>query len=59
MRFMTWLALEKEEPVNVDTAYGYASTVQGWLAWNFGVKLGAGMSLHRVRQLVKGMHRMT
>ena len=58
MRFITWLAFEKEEPVQVDTAYGYASTVQGWLARNFGVKLGAGMTLHRVRLLVKGMHRM-
>ena len=57
MRFMVWLTSEKEDPVAVDTARGYASTVQGWLARNFGVKIGAGIALHRVAQLVKGLHR--
>ena len=59
MRFIVWLACEKKpKPVEVDTASAYASTVQGWLARNFGVKLGAGMQLHRVAQLAKGLHRL-
>ena len=57
MRFVAWLAVEKEPPVSVDTASGYASTVQGWLARNFGVKLGAGMEMHRLAQMTKGLHR--
>ena len=58
MRFLVWLAEEKHPPVAVDTARSYVSTVQGWLARNFGVKLGAGMELHRIAQLVKGLHRL-
>ena len=58
MRFLVWLAEEKPSPVAVDTARGYVSTVQGWCARNFGVKLGAGMELHRIAQLVKGLHRL-
>ena len=58
MRFMIWLCDEKPEPTSVDTARGYTSTVQGWLARNFGVKLGAGMELHRIAQVVKGLHRL-
>ena len=58
MRFIVWLACEKNDPVEVDTATGYASTVQGWLARNFGFKLGAGMQLHRVSQLARGLHRL-
>ena len=45
MRFVTWLAMEKEPTVAVDTASEYGSTVQGWLARNFGVKLGGGNQL--------------
>ena len=58
MRFLVWLAEEKPRPVAVDTARSYVSTVQGWLARNFGVKVGAGMELHRISQLVKGLHRL-
>ena len=58
MRFIVWLCEEKRNPVEVDTARAYASTVQGWLARNFGVKLGAGMDLQRVASLAKGLHRM-
>ena len=58
MRFVVWLACEKEPTVAIDTAKEYASTVQGWLARNLGFKLGAGMQLHRVSQLAKGLHRL-
>ena len=58
MRFLTWLAEDKPTPVAVDTARSYVSTVQGWLARTFGVKIGAGMELHRISQLVKGLHRL-
>ena len=57
MRFVTWLATEKQPNVSVDVAYGYGSTVQGWLARNFGVKLGGGLTLHRLRNAIKGLHR--
>ena len=58
MRFIAWLVEAKEPGVAVDTASGYASTVQGWLARNFGVKLGGGLDFHRLPNMLKGMHRL-
>lgn len=58
MRFMSWLVELKKPSVNPTTADGYASTVQGWLARNFGVKLGAGIALHRRKELIKGLTRL-
>ena len=58
MRFEAWLVMEKKPPVAVDTAEGYGSTVQGFLARFTGTKLGAGRDLHRLRNMRRGLHRL-
>jgi len=58
MRFEAWLVMEKKPTVTVDTAEGYGSTVQGFLARYTGTKLGAGRDLHRLRNMRRGLHRL-
>ena len=58
MKFEMWLVEGKQPGVEVDTAAGYGSTVQGFLARHFGTKLGAGRPLERLKQMLRGLHRM-
>ena len=53
MRFACWLVVERG--VQPSTASKYISTVQGWHARRFGVRLAGGMQLGRVKALLKGM----
>ena len=57
MRFQAWLVESKEPGVAVDTAAQYGSTVQGFLARVRGVKLGGGMEMLRLREMLRGLHR--
>ena len=58
MRFTVWLVEGKEPGIAVDTAAGYASTVQGFMARHFGVKLGGGLDFERMPRMLKGLHRL-
>ena len=53
MRYAAWLVVERG--VTPKTAEGYISTVQAWHARRFGCRLAGGMTLCRVKALLKGM----
>ena len=50
-------ALVEDRGVQVNTAAGYFSSVQGWHAREHGVKLCGGLKLERLPQMLKGMRR--
>ena len=53
MRFACYLVVERG--VQPGTAEQYVSTVQGWHARHFGVKLAGGMKMWRLKALLQGM----
>ena len=55
MRFVC--ALVQVRGVKPGTAAGYWSAVQGWHAREFGVKIGAGIKMERLPQMLKGLRR--
>jgi hypothetical protein len=55
MRFVC--ALVQVRGVKPSTAAGYWSAVQGWHAREFGVKIGAGIKMERLPQMLKGLRR--
>jgi hypothetical protein len=55
MRFVC--ALFQVRGVKPSTAAGYWSAVQGWHAREFGVKIGAGIKMERLPQMLKGLRR--
>ena len=60
-----WLAMQfvcalvEERGVLPETAAKYFSQVQGWHARCFGIKIGGGLKLERLPQMVKGLRRLT
>ena len=56
MRFIC--SLVEDRGVSPDTARQYFSSVQGWHAREFGVKLAGGLALERIPQMVKGLRRL-
>lgn len=46
------------EPVSVESARVYASSVQGWHAREHGIKLAGGLKLERLPQMLKGLRRI-
>ena len=55
MRFVCTLV--EQRGVRPDTARGYFSQVQGWHLREFGVKIGGGIKMDRLPQMVKGLRR--
>ena len=55
MRFVC--SLIEERGVEVSTAAGYWSQVQGWHAREYGVKIGAGIRMQRLPQMLRGLRR--
>ena len=56
MRFVC--ALVKDRGIAVESARVYFSSVQGWHAREFGVKLAGGLKLERLPQMLKGLNRI-
>ena len=59
MDFALWLVLCRPlgRSIAVSTAAGYIGTVRAWHERKFGSKIGAGLELTRLRDMLKGMRR--
>jgi hypothetical protein len=59
MDFALWLVLCKPlgNVISIDTASSYVGTVQAWHERRFGTRIGAGLELTRLRDMLKGMRR--
>ena len=59
MDFALWLVTCRPlgNKISVDTAAGYVGTVQAWHQRRFGGRIGAGLDLSRLRDMLKGMRR--
>lgn len=59
MDFALWLVLCRPlgRSIAVSTAAGYVGTVRAWHERKFGSKIGAGLELTRLRDMLKGMRR--
>ena len=57
MRFICTLV--QQRGIRPDTARGYFSQVQGWHLREYGVKLGGGIKMDRLPQMIKGLRRTT